>query len=105
MKAASAVEIFRSVGDGDPILVELKTLMKAGEVSVADTATAALRVKVGDAVLIISGTAMGLGSGIWAFSPVGLPNTPGRVPYSVAVTVDGYSYTHGRGVIDLAECV
>ncbi|MDB5658327.1 MAG: hypothetical protein JWS10_942 [Cypionkella sp.] len=105
MKAASAVEIYRSVGDGDPILVDLKVLIQAGEVSVIDTATAALRVKIADTVLIISGTALGSGTGIWAFSPVGLPAAPGRLQFSVAVTVDGYTYTHGRGLLDLADKV
>lgn len=44
MKAASAVSIFRSVGDGDPILVSLWRQAGAGEVAVADTATVDLRV-------------------------------------------------------------
>ena len=105
MKAASAVSIFRSVGDGDPILVSLRYQTESGEVAVPDSASVDLRVKVGAAVLVFAGVGKGSGSGIWAFAPAGLPVTPGRLPYSIAVTVDGYSYTHGRGAIDLAEHV
>jgi hypothetical protein len=102
MKAASAVQIYRSIGDGDPILASLWVQTEAGKAAVADRASVDLRLLIAGSIVVVTGIGRGSESGIWAFDASSLPVSTGKVEFSIEVTVDGYSYIHGRGWINLA---
>ncbi len=105
MKADTEKKIPRTAGDTDPILVRLTRRTDAGDVAVGNAAVVQLRAKVAGATVTIAGTARGDGSGVFAFEPVGLPEVAATVPFAIAVTEGGDTFTIARGTIQIDPAI
>jgi len=102
MKAAEDLVLNRTVGDTDPFLMQLSTLIDGGTEYVPDAAT--VEMHIADSVTI-AGTANGTSDGRFSFATTTISAlAAGTYSFEVQVSEGGVIYTHSRGtIINIAQ--